>query len=855
MADGFAGGSGGRLHEAPRATSTPKTGRRVDTDRHPGHTRDDEGQVRDAEGADDEGQSTRHHRQMAGPISPSGPSHPSPPASSRPKSQPRAHGNPASADEPAGGPGRGGHGPATATGSSQATSPKQSADANAQSQQTAPPRSILRFPLPILAPPTHFPPLIDDHLAVLQPEYTQPFRGATDVVRRLLPWHLWQIPDDVVTLARLRARQGRHARASKEATASAPSRKRRKCSNTLEADIEPMDCYVPCVETSGRPTVARFEEIEGLTFPTETELDSILSRYQDIRRRVRNLRHSGLGGATTDTISDTGSQNSSSSDVAAAPFAQEGHLQLLNLSFHDERMQLETALSELKQARLDFIAEHGNQWHSELERVAPGATVPALPSITLPRRQSTPPPPAPPQHPQPHPLAHPPSVAQAQSHMNSPSQAHQSSQLQQQSGSVRPVRPREPSQSQASPRSMPRQSNGAQKSTSGPNVNVPGGTQPRSTPKPTAAKTAAASKDLGSTKAELTHNALSNARPDAPRPHLAGSPSLPASPSTTSRLGQSPRAPPAASPVAQSSKPLPHSAPGQASSPIVPVHPRPRSVGSSTMNSPSPQPTNPAAAAAVVSAKATAAVMATSSAAGAVDKAASAHSSPIVNTATGVPPNTAIAQQAPIRIILPLSLISKLTSAGIAPLPAKHLQPAIDAHKRRTAQQGSGTGNNPDPAAGYSTTPCDPDPNQTDAAILLGITEAPAPPAGHTNGKPAAGGERHQLVHISVVLNRLNPAQLNALAEAVNLVQQGGTSVGSAASAQRGRSAPSTAAAGKGQAANSSPDSAASTSDALALPKKSVANASKHVNQSDLSQQNQHGNNSVAPGHAVERKS
>ena len=129
--------------------------------------------------------------------------------------------------------------------------------------------------------------------------------------------------------------------------------------------------------------------------------------------------------------------------------------------------------------------------------------------------------------------------------------------------------------------------------------------------------------------------------------------------------------------------------------------------------------------------------------------------------------------QMPIRVVLPLNLIQMLTEAGIAPQPAPHLKPAIEAHKRRAAQAAaSGTSAPPlvctgaegedSPTGGYSTAPCDPDPNQTYAAVLLGITEATLP------GNQA---ERYQLVHLSLKLDQLEPNQLQSLAAAVNMVQ------------------------------------------------------------------------------------
>lgn len=64
--------------------------------------------------------------------------------------------------------------------------------------------------------------------------------------------------------------------------------------------------------------------------------------------------------------------------------------------------------------------------------------------------------------------------------------------------------------------------------------------------------------------------------------------------------------------------------------------------------------------------------------------------------------------------------------------------------------------------SGLSGLPVPLDPNQTVAAILLGITEGSSEPT---------EGSKQQILHISVVLSKLNPDQLSGLAVLMQSLQ------------------------------------------------------------------------------------
>jgi hypothetical protein len=151
----------------------------------------------------------------------------------------------------------------------------------------------------------------------------------------------------------------------------------------------------------------------------------------------------------------------------------------------------------------------------------------------------------------------------------------------------------------------------------------------------------------------------------------------------------------------------------------------------------------------------------------------------------------------PIPLVLPLSTLARLSSLGIAPVPAPHLLPAISAQQaqRQNSQGQSSTSNLPIPAPVHSTAPRPAPSNQQEPALLMGITEAPLPrrtDAESSPSSPSNGGQptTQQMLHVSVVLSKLSPSQLSGLAQLMQSLQ--GTNVAASPSPSRSTTATST---------------------------------------------------------------
>ncbi|PWN22714.1 hypothetical protein BCV69DRAFT_280318 [Microstroma glucosiphilum] len=552
-----------------------------------------------------------------------------------------------------------------------------------------PPPPFLGGPIPIHSETPLFAPLIRDQEAVLNPDYRTPFRDARDVVARLLPYHVWQVPQDVIDLAKgLNQRtQGKGKQKAIENSArdgadqasglESPALRKRKRSGTRSDGWMSDITRVPRMEKAGQSSMAAFDRIEGLDFPRLQDIEAIIPRFESIRSAVRRVRHRVTGGekATSPDPADE------LAEPAPAYFSKEAHLQLLRLSCAEDQSELDETLEKLRQARTDLLTEYGQQWLAELDQIAPGLNPPAQSSTASPA---------------------PPSAKQAAS---SPVAAKESSSgMQSWPTTNRGASPERPSKRATSPNNK-RQGMSPATPAGGPGSRGP------------------YRKKVPPAQQQQQQQQEEQQEHKQPPPPISKS---------TQQQQQTPATPSGG------------------------VHAPPRT---------SQGPASVAAAAVPAPARAP-------------------------------PPPPPL--QPPIRIILPLSLIGKLTSVGIAPLPAPHLQPAIEAHKRRAAAaaaSGSAVptlGDSSKAEAGeWTTAPCEPDPNQTEAAILLGITEAEAP-----GGK----GEWHQLVHLSLVLGRLDSNQLTALAEVVAMVQTqgGGTGIQSSINGTAGANGVVNGAAGAG---------------------------------------------------------
>ncbi|PWN90455.1 hypothetical protein FA10DRAFT_266931 [Acaromyces ingoldii] len=135
----------------------------------------------------------------------------------------------------------------------------------------------------------------------------------------------------------------------------------------------------------------------------------------------------------------------------------------------------------------------------------------------------------------------------------------------------------------------------------------------------------------------------------------------------------------------------------------------------------------------------------------------------------------------PVPLVLPLSTLSRLSELGIAPVPAPHLLPAITAQQAYAAAVASGKRPPAPPVGGNSTAPRAAPVNQSEPALLMGITEAPLSAAQKASLPAGSTSTVQQMLHVSVVLNKLNPRQLSGLAALMQSLQQQSPNPSSAA--------------------------------------------------------------------------
>lgn len=128
----------------------------------------------------------------------------------------------------------------------------------------------------------------------------------------------------------------------------------------------------------------------------------------------------------------------------------------------------------------------------------------------------------------------------------------------------------------------------------------------------------------------------------------------------------------------------------------------------------------------------------------------------------------------PIPLVLPLSTLSRLSSLGIAPVPAPHLLPVISAQQaQRHSENRNGSSTPPViplPATVHSTAPRPAPTNQQEPALLMGITEAPSTFKAD-GGQGKSSNSTQQMLHVSVVLSKLSPSQLSGLANLMQSLQ------------------------------------------------------------------------------------
>ena len=126
----------------------------------------------------------------------------------------------------------------------------------------------------------------------------------------------------------------------------------------------------------------------------------------------------------------------------------------------------------------------------------------------------------------------------------------------------------------------------------------------------------------------------------------------------------------------------------------------------------------------------------------------------------------------PIPLQIPLSVFPQLNALGISPTPASYLVPILGPNALSSLQasplsQLSNIGPAPRPAP----------PDQNEAALLTGVTQGPT----------------GQLLHVSVRLDKLQPAQLSGLAAVMSSLQAASNAAAAAAAAGKSGMSPSPA--------------------------------------------------------------
>lgn len=109
----------------------------------------------------------------------------------------------------------------------------------------------------------------------------------------------------------------------------------------------------------------------------------------------------------------------------------------------------------------------------------------------------------------------------------------------------------------------------------------------------------------------------------------------------------------------------------------------------------------------------------------------------------------------PLPLVVPMTCVPRLTALGIHLVPATHLLPALSLASAGQSMAMNAGLTAPRPVVGV----------QNEPVLLVGITDAPTPPA------PGASPASRQRLHLSVVLSKLRPEQLSGLAHIMQTLQ------------------------------------------------------------------------------------
>lgn len=152
--------------------------------------------------------------------------------------------------------------------------------------------------------------LADDHARILQPDVHTPFRDASDVVARLLPYHVWQVPEDDLV-------------------------------RTMGASIVPAstphdECAFRVPYTAKRPSTDVPHALELPSFPSAAYTRSVFRRRAQLERRLAAL------------------QTRTSTTYARAPHTTASLEHWERLLYEDEMKRYQDLSADLRRARTEL---------------------------------------------------------------------------------------------------------------------------------------------------------------------------------------------------------------------------------------------------------------------------------------------------------------------------------------------------------------------------------------------------------------------------------------------------------------------------------------------------------------------
>ena len=179
--------------------------------------------------------------------------------------------------------------------------------------------------------------LADDHARCLQPDVKTPFRSARDVVDRLLPYHVWQVPErDLLQAAdaKIVPRDAWHAEpCAWHAPVCGPGKRRQDDHEGVESKRKKTDDLAALHPAA----VANASEVLTLPpFPTEEYMLSVYRRRAELLHRFTAL------------------SRRATSDETKAPCTALSLEQVERLAYEDESRQYQELLGELRRVRAEL---------------------------------------------------------------------------------------------------------------------------------------------------------------------------------------------------------------------------------------------------------------------------------------------------------------------------------------------------------------------------------------------------------------------------------------------------------------------------------------------------------------------